>query len=133
MLLLEKSPHFSLSYDQKARCLYACWQGHHTGELTRANYEAVLRQVRATQSTQLLNDGTLDENGWSELTEWLADFLFKELAQAGIQAIAWVLPYNPDAFYDTFQVLHRLEQPLVDTFADVEAAYYWLRHLALPG
>lgn len=126
MLLLKSTPSFSLAYEQKNACLYATWLGHHRGELTRANYIFLLQQVRATQRTKLLNDSTADENGWREVIGWLANHLFKELATEGIQAIAWVLPLNREAFYDTFQVIHRLEQPLVDTFTDAEAAYHWL-------
>jgi hypothetical protein len=131
VLLLEESPHFTLGHEPATACLYASWQGRHTSEPTRADYQLILRQVRATHSTRLLNDCLLDEDGWRELINWLAEDYFKHLAKAGIRAVAWVLPKNPQAFCATYQVLTRVQQPLIDTFADPEAAYRWLHGSAV--
>lgn len=126
MLLLEDGPHFSLSHDPVEACLYAHWWGPHNSRLTRLYYELILGHVRATQSKKLLNDGLSDKDGWHGLVDWLTNEYFIHLANEGIQAVAWVLPKNQQAFWDTFQVVKNLRQPAVDTFTDVEAAYYWL-------
>ncbi|TVT40637.1 hypothetical protein FNT36_14305 [Hymenobacter setariae] len=133
MLLLEDSPPFLLTHNPADACLYASWRGPHTGEVTRQHYAQILQHARATQSTKLLNDALLDENGWNEIIGWLAEEYFLQLAKVGIQAIAWVLPSNPQAFCDTYQVLKRLQQPLVDTFTDAEAAYRWLHCPVVAG
>lgn len=126
LTILVESPHFDLVHDASCSCLYATWYSYDEASARQATYELILQQVRATQSTKLLNDGLLDEHGWGQLLHWLAKDHFRQLAQVGLQVVAWVLPRNSQAFYDTFQVLKRLQRPLVDTFSEAEAAYHWL-------
>lgn len=92
----------------------------------RAQYRLIHGHAQETKSTKMLNDGLLDEDGWSHVANWLADEGFRQLANVGVQAVAWVLPRHPAAFHDTMQVLARLRRPLVDTFTDAQAAYDWL-------
>ncbi|RZK18634.1 MAG: hypothetical protein EOO56_15720 [Hymenobacter sp.] len=126
MTILIESPLFALAHDPSCACLYATWEGHHTTPITQANYELIFWFVRITGSTKLLNDGLLDQNGWQEATAWLAQDCFRRLAQEGITAVAWVLPRDTEALRDTRKLLALLEQPLVGTFGDSEAAYNWL-------
>lgn len=126
MTLLEDTPTFTLWHDASCACLYATWHGKHTSSLTRGQYDLIRWHVRVTSSTKLLNDSLLDEDGWSNLTQWLAKDAFRLLAQDGVQLVGWVLPRHLGALYDTARVLAQLTQPLVDTFIDVQAAYDWL-------
>jgi hypothetical protein len=91
-------------------------------------YELICWHLRATGSKHLLNDSLLDEDGWQEVTDWLADACMKRLADDGLQVVAWVLPRHHRAFFDTAKVLAQLQQPRVDTFTDAQAAYDWLHH-----
>jgi hypothetical protein len=126
MTLLEDAPDFTLWHDASCACLYATWRGYHPARLTQAHYTLIRQQRQRTQSTKLLNDSLLDEDGWAALTRWLADEYFQALAAEGLQALAWVLPRQPAALYDTAWVVARLQQPLADTFTDAQAAYDWL-------
>ncbi len=126
MTILVESPHFELVHDSACACLYATWQGSHDAPVTQANYELIRWYTRFTRSTKLLNDGLHDRNGWQQLTDWLTRDCFPHLAQEGIIAVAWVLPRETEALRDTQKVLALLEQPLVGTFNDSEAAYNWL-------
>jgi hypothetical protein len=60
------------------------------------------------------------------VADWLATHGFQRLAEAGLQIVAWVLPRQPAAFFDTARVLAHRRQLLVDTFSDAQAAYDWL-------
>lgn len=126
MILLENSPNFVLWQDATCACLYATWSGKHSSSETRVQYNLIRQHLRQTKSTKLLNDSVHDEDGWSQVTDWLADEGFGQLADEGLQVVAWVLPRQPAALYDTARVLARLRQPLVDTFTDAQAAYDWL-------
>lgn len=126
MELLENSPNFTLWHDSTCACLYAAWHGYHSASQTQAQYHLIQRHLQLTQSSKLLHDGLLDEDGWAAITRWLADDYFQVLASEGLQALAWVLPRQPAAFYDTARVVTRLPKPLLDTFTDVQAAYDWL-------
>jgi hypothetical protein len=92
-------------------------------------YGLVLWHLQATNSRKLLNDSLLDEDGWQQAADWLATQGFEQLASAGLQVVAWVLPRNLGAFYDTSRVLAILKRPLVETFTDAQAAYDWLQRL----
>lgn len=126
MTLLEDFSDFILWHDATCACLYATWQGAHAPGRTQAQYTLLREHVLATGSRKPLNDGLLDENGWEQVTDWIAAQGFQHLAAAGVQAVAWVLPRQPAAFFDTARVLTQVRQPLVDTFTDAQAAYDWL-------
>lgn len=126
MTLLEDFADFTLWHDATCACLYATWQGAHAPGRTQAQYTLLREHVHATGSRKLLNDGLLDENGWEQVADWIANQGFRRLAAAGVQAVAWVLPRHPAAFFDTARVLAQVRQPLVDTFTDAQAAYDWL-------
>jgi len=133
MTTLIESPHFELVHDPTYACLYATWQGPHDAPVTQVNYELIFWFVRRTRSTKLLNDCLLDQNGWQQLTSWLTQNCFPRLAQEGLTAVAWVLPRDVQALGDTRKVLALLEQPLVGTFDDPEAAYNWLHQWPKTG
>lgn len=126
MTLLEDLPHFSLWHDPNCACLYATWRGRHPGYLTRMQYNLIYWHLCATGSKHLLNDSLLDEDGWQEAADWVANEGFARLAQQGLQVVAWVLPQHTGAFYDTIKIISHLREPRVDTFADAQAAYDWL-------
>lgn len=127
MVTLLESPSFALTHDPQYACLYATWQGHHNIPRTQAQYTLILQFVQSTHSKKLLNDTLLDQDGWMELTNWIAEDCFRHLTEQGLATVAWVLPRNPEALYAARKVLDKLEAPLVATFEDAEAAYKWLQ------
>lgn len=125
-ITLVTSPRFELLHDPSCACLYATWRGRHEPTITRTGYELIGHFTHLTRTTKLLNDSLLDEDGWHELTTWLAHKGFQQLADAGLLTVAWVLPRNLEALRDTQHLLHAMQLPTVDTFWDAEAAYTWL-------
>ena len=129
MQTLLEAPGFTLTHDAGHRILQLLWRGTRDDELTLAYLATVLRQVRATRSTGILTDGTLDADGWTNLTCWLAEDYFQDLADSGVKAVAWVVSQNVQARADMNEVLVNVTRPMTDSFADTEAAYAWLRTL----
>lgn len=127
MQTLLEAPGFVLTHDADRKILQLLWRGTQDEALVRAYLAVVLYHVRATHSTGILTDGTLDTDGWGSLTYWLADDYFQSLADNGIKALAWVVSRNLQARIDMNEVLVNVTRPMTDSFADTEAAYSWLR------
>ncbi len=135
MKTLLETPDFSVVHDAPNQWLYLTWRGAHSPASTRHRCDQILAYARQTGSPLLLNDSSQDLDGWGGLTDWIALDFLEELAASGVRAVAWVLPANLRARTDSEIVLLRrhlagLDQPLVDTFGDLEAAHTWLQHQA---
>lgn len=126
MQTLVERPGFTISHDSEHCWLYVTWQGQHGNQSSRACCAAILDQVRATGSPKILNDGSLDLDGWSALTHWIGQDFFEQLADNGVVALAWVMPLNLRAHADANRVLAIATRPIVNTFEDLEGAYAWL-------
>ena len=127
MSTLFDAPGLTVTHDADQRILQLRWRGKRADELTVTYLAVVLRQVRATRSTAILTDATLDADDWTNLTGWLAEDYFQDLADNGVKAVAWVVSRNQQARADMNDVLINVTRPLTDSFADAEAAYAWLR------
>jgi hypothetical protein len=121
---------FTLQHDPAQHWLYATWRGPHPGRSVQARCTTILEQVVLTKSVKILNDGSLDLDGWGELVPWLRQEYFQLLAANGVVAVAWVMPDNLCARAHMNQVLSTITCPLVDVFADAELAYRWLHSLS---
>ena len=126
MQTLLEQPGFSILYDADNCWLFVTWQGPHTGTASREYCEAILKQVHATSSTKILNDSSLDLDGWGDIASWIGEDFFDLLADSGVVAVAWVVPHNLRALMDVNKVLAAIMRPVVGTFSDMEAAYTWL-------
>lgn len=131
MHLLYQSSTFSLTHDCANNWLYSQWTGVIPTEIARAECEVILTYVRRLKCTKLLNDSRADEDGWRNLSGWVAECFIEQLAQEGIVAIAWVVPTHSYALCTTHKVLSKLallgrQEPIVDMFLDTESAYTWL-------
>ncbi|TDN40038.1 hypothetical protein A8B98_15685 [Hymenobacter sp. UV11] len=126
MQTLFEQPGFAVLHDTDNCWLYATWQGKRTSQASQACCEALLAQVRATGSTRILNDSSLDLDGWSDIVAWVGQDFFDLLADAGVLAFAWVVPHNLRALTDVYKVMAAITRPAVSMFEDIEGAYTWL-------
>ncbi len=126
MQTLFEQPGFTILHDTANCWLYVTWQGKHSGQSSQVCCEAILKQVRATNSRKILNDGSLDLDGWGDVVAWIGQDFFDLLADEGVVAVAWVVPRNLRALTDVNKVMMAVTRPAVSTFADTEAAYNWL-------
>ena len=138
MHVLFDVPDFIISYDASHNWLYTVWRGTRPTSQTRDYCARVAAHAQLTGSNKVLNDSVLDLDGWGELTKWIAQDFFHTLFCSGVAAVAWVLPHDLRARTYTNEVIARLSQlrgdwPVVDTFADMEAAYAWLMKVPVPG
>lgn len=127
------TPSFTIEYDPALRCLCTTWRGTHDPVATLMRCNQLLDYARHTQARWVLNDSSQSLDGWQEVAQWLGLNYFPRLADAGIRAVAWVNARDWPARAHMAQMLHLVEQPLLDTFDDVEAAYGWLQTLPTPA
>lgn len=128
MELLYDAADLTIMHDRTQGWLYITWEGVHALHAARRCCEEILMHVQATGSTKILNDGSQDCDGWSELAGWLANEFFCQLATSGVVAVAWVTPHNLQAHATMNKVLQAVTRPNVLDFKDVESAYTWLCH-----
>ncbi|MBT9391968.1 hypothetical protein KLP40_02225 [Hymenobacter sp. NST-14] len=128
MKTLTDTPGLTIIHDTRNHWLHLTWRGAHNEAESKAACLLILQKIRQTGTTKILNDATLDLDGWSELTRWLVQDYFRALAAAGVRALAWVVPHNLSARIDTDRVMARQTHLVADTFTDAEEAYSWLRH-----
>lgn len=130
MKILFDTVGFTLVHDTTHNWLYATWRGTHPGRSSVGDYQVILEQAGTTQSLKLLNDTSQDLDCWGSITEWIEHDFFQPLADAGVVAVAWVLPHNLRAQTDVNKVLAAVTRPMIDLFSDIESAHHWL--LTLP-
>lgn len=139
MQTLYETPGLTISHDAPYHCLLTTWYGPHDGEAKQAGCEIILEQIHRTGSTRLLSDSSQDLDGWHHAIRWLSTDYYPALVASGVLALAWVLPRNLKARTDVDEVLALVSHPVrtatnpiaVDTFEDIEAASYWLKHLVV--
>lgn len=129
MHTLIEMPDLTIVHDPALHWLYLTWRGRHSEQESKECCLLVLRQVRLTRSTKILNDATHDLDGWSQLTQWISQEFMQHLANSGVVAIGWVVPRDLRARLDVEKVLSHQSRPLTDAFTDIEAAHTWLRNL----
>ena len=132
MQTLFEDSNLTIAYDHDRDWLLTAWRGERSAEASMDYCRLLLEKIQSTGSTCVLNDSSQDLDGWGEITRWLGQDFFQTLTASGVAAVAWVLPRNLRARADVNQVMAQQAQagpdwPAVDTFADVEAAYAWLR------
>ena len=139
MQTLFSTPYLTIAHDAATQCIFTTWPGRHSGREKKACCLEVLKRIQLTGSTKMLSDGTHDLDGWNEVIEWLSREYYDDLVAAGLLATAFVLPHSIRARTDLYEVLSLVSQPertltnriAFDTFADVEAAYFWLQNVAV--
>lgn len=138
MRILLETPSLTIQQDAAHDCLFLTWRGQQSAKSIEAASEIILEQVRLTRSCCLLNDASQDLDGWSKSIAWFRHEIHPKFTDAGIRAIAWVLPQNLRALADTKNLLNLVEHapdyrsdcPEINTFGDVESASRWLHKKA---
>lgn len=133
MKVLSETADFTLAHDLQNDWLFIRWRGMQQRKSIVAGCKIILAHIKRTGSLKILNDSTQDEDGWGQLTDWLSADFFRQLADSGVQAVAWVLPTNLRARMDVQKVVAAIDRPLTDVFTDTESAYSWLARMPTPG
>ena len=133
MKVLSENADFTLAHDLQNDWLFIRWRGMQQRKSIVAGCKMILAHIKCTGSIKILNDSTQDEDGWGQLVEWLSADFFRQLADNGVQAVAWVLPTNLRARMDVQKVVDTIERPLTDVFTDTESAYSWLTRMPATG
>ena len=124
------TPTLTVAHDPAMHSLHVTWSGRHDPAQTMRQCALLLGFVQTTHARYILHDGTRSLDGWHEITGWLGHDFLPQLADHGIRAVAWVYARDWPTRTVTDQMLSLVTRPLVDVFADVQAAHAWLATLS---
>jgi hypothetical protein len=115
----------SISYDNTNDWLYVDWQGEHTPETSYATCWLMVEALRMQPCSKVLNDNSNITYTTAELPEW-GKLWLRDMEVAGLQYMAWVLPFNAPKLQTNDLSTQPFRKPLVVTFSDVATAFEWL-------
>ena len=126
---LFETPNFTIAHDDLHHWLYISWRGEHDCTAVITGCILILRHIEQTKSQKILNDSSQVLDGWSEVTRWVGEAFFQELADHGVRAVAWVKAEDWPAQAAINEAMQYVSQPLADTFDDTVAACRWLENI----
>jgi hypothetical protein len=132
LCLLLDTPGLSISYDPANQWHYVNWKGEHDADSSWAACARMLEVMRAVPCAKILNDNSNITRTSMQLSarslEWLA-----HMHAAGLQCLAWVMPWELVSRRTTEGVVLAIEVPIVCTFDDLASAYAWLQRQPSSG
>lgn len=129
--LLFDSATFTVMLEPASGWLHVVWRGEHTAATSVANCGLILQFVQQTNCTKILNDSSEVLDGWYAATQWVGADFFRQLVNAGVQAIAWINAMDWPARTCIQTAVNHAPHPLVNTFEfdDEAGARAWLQRL----
>lgn len=115
----------SIAYDAINDWLYVDWQGEHTPDTSYDTCWLIVKALQMQPCSKILNDNSNITYTTAELPEW-GKLWLRDLEDAGLQYMAWVLPFNAPRLQTTDLSARPFRKPLIVTFADVASAFEWL-------
>ncbi|QNE42355.1 hypothetical protein F1C16_22300 (plasmid) [Hymenobacter sp. NBH84] len=121
-----------MSYDFDNMWLSVEWRGHQEPGTIQADCELILHYLMEHDGHKLLCDGSDARDGWDGIERWVGQQYFPRLAQAGVQAVAWINPTDLVSKAEILTIVRYATTPYVSVFDCGAQACDWLRqtHLA---
>lgn len=125
---LDDATTLELSYDEANDWLYADWQGYLNEEGAKKSALAVIKGIKETGTTKVLNDNRNQTGPWPPIDQWLAEVFIPGLKEAGLQYFAYI--HSPSVFTQMSaskfanQIINEIE---FDHFKDETEARQWLK------
>jgi len=128
--LLVDTPALSIAHDSANEWLYVEWKGEHSEATALSGGFEVLRCLRLRPCVKILNDNSQVTSNWEKAAQWVGEYYYDQLAQLGVQYVAWVYPGHWAVRNSMDTAMKYVTRPLVVTFDDLATAYAWLQQLA---
>ncbi len=128
--LLYYSESIKIWYDAEYHWLYAEWMGPQNLFTVRQGSQKILQFLKEKQCTKILNNNYEVKGPWLDACHYLAEELLPQLAEAGLQYLAWVQSPNPYSQYSTEQTLEATCLSIrnhINTFNSLPVAREWLK------
>lgn len=120
--------YFSIIHNQEDNWLYVSWQDNQTEETLLRGSEHMLKWVKSTGSTKLINDSSNFTQTWPNLINWWAENYAPRLQEAGLEYFAWIYG-DKNVIKPTADAILQKEKSdiLVMVFDNLKTAETWLR------
>ncbi|RDC61832.1 hypothetical protein [Adhaeribacter pallidiroseus] len=128
--LLFCSDFIKIWYEAKYQWLYVEWMGPQHLYTVRKGGQHILQFLKEKQCAKILNNNYQVKGPWLDACHYLAEELLPQLAEAGLQYLAWVLSPNPYSQYSTEQTLEATNLAIrnhINTFHSLPVAREWLK------
>lgn len=124
---LEQTTYVTIYYDEENGWLYNQWQGEQTQKTVVAGCNLVLGHVKRLRLRKILNDNSLLTIPWQGAAEWVEREFLPRVAEAGVEAIAWVAPPEYFNVLSARLQLRGQDRPTIFPFEQASLAMEWLR------
>ncbi|RYU83319.1 STAS/SEC14 domain-containing protein [Hymenobacter persicinus] len=119
----------SVFYDPLNHWLYVEWKGIHTEESAQSGGTQILRCLQQCPCDKVLSDNTQVTSNWEKAAQWVGEYYYEQLAQRGVQYVAWVYPAHWAVRNSMDTAMKFITRPQVVTFDDLASAYSWLQQI----
>lgn len=126
MEFLYDTPALSISYDADHEWLYVEWKGLHDANSAQTGGELVLHYLRTQPCRKMLNDNSEVIGDWEKSARWVGSYYYQQLAEHGVQFVAWVGPPHWPARKSMEAAMLFISKPMVVLFEDLASGYSWL-------
>ena len=133
MEYLYDTPALCISYDTEQEWLYVEWKGRHDANTALTGGELILRFLQDRPCRKMLNDNSEVIGDWEKSARWVGTYYYQQMAELGVQYVAWVCPPNWPARKSMEAAMQFISQPMVAVFDELASGYAWLvRQVILP-
>lgn len=120
----------TITYDKNLKRLDVNWTGFQDFNSVQAGCKQLLLFVKRHHCGKILNDNRQVLGTWSEAAEWVGEYFFPILGQAGGQFIAWVFSQSAFSKLSAKKTLSVAPGIInVQFFTDMSAAENWINKL----
>ncbi len=121
-----KSHFLTLQYDAGHHWLEADWLGFQNYDTVKQGCLIMLDLLKKNSCQQVLNDNTHVAGNWSEASDWVSEYWFPAMREAGLQQFAWI--HSPSTFgrMAASKSLEPRDNSFTRFFNNMEDASAWL-------
>ena len=101
-----------ISYDEQNKWLVTNWEGRQTETTIKQGVELILKYLKETKSTKVLNNNEKVEGPWGYAADWSRDVWFPLMISAGLKHFAWVQSEDVFSRFATKKVIVQSEKKL---------------------
>ncbi|MCC2547280.1 hypothetical protein LJY25_12560 [Hymenobacter sp. BT175] len=126
---LFEAEYLTVSFDYLNEWFYLDWKGEQDLASVQQGCEQVWLLFQNEQCRRAINDTSHVTGMWSDAAEWVGREFLPQVADAGLEYIAWV--YSPDVYsrLSTDLTLQMATKPVVVAFDDLPTAIAWLKQM----
>ena len=127
-----KQPFIIISFDKQNNWLIAEWSGIQTVKTIMEGGEMILKYLKETKSTKVLNDNRKVVGTWTPASEWTTEVWMPQMLEAGLKHFAWIKSKDVFSKFSIDKVSNKSDKSIVRITNTLEDAVEWLKYVDEP-